>query len=152
MDRDLNDRIARSSANADRMPRLLAFYEDIIDEDLGIVVGWRTVAWGLAVADGSAVSVPVNGPLAATVWQSVDDAAVGLNAYVDTPDPRPRLADVPTPVRAATATPLRPSDGNAARTACPSDPPERKQGRDRPPGAAVMADEAARDLADGSAT
>lgn len=117
--RNLDAGSARSPANADHVPRLLAFYRDVVDEDLGAAVGWQTVAWGMALADGSAVSVPVNGPLAVTVWPSLDEAAAALDAYVDTPDPRPRLSDLPPQsshgLAAWAADPEQPSGGNEDR-------------------------------------
>lgn len=71
------------------VPRLLAFYQDLWDAD-GTVLGWRPVAWGLRFADGSALSVNVEGKPAVTLWQSLDDAIEALDAYVDTPEPRTR--------------------------------------------------------------
>lgn len=74
------------------VPRLLAFYHDVVDEDAAASVGWRTIAWGLVLPDGSALTVPVDGPRAVTLWHSLDDAAATLDAYVDAPDPGGRLA------------------------------------------------------------
>jgi hypothetical protein len=79
------------------VPRLLAFYQDQWDED-GTALGWRPVAWGLRFADGSAVSISVEGKPAVTLWQSVEDATEALDAYVDTPEPRAHLeAPLPPP-------------------------------------------------------
>lgn len=73
------------------VPRLLAFYQDQWDED-GTALGWRPVAWGLRFADGSAVSISVEGKPSVTLWQSVEDATEHLEAYVDTAEPRTHLA------------------------------------------------------------
>ncbi len=77
------------------VPRLLAFYQDLWDDD-GTAMGWRPIAWGLRFADGSALSVNVDGKPAVTLWQSLDDAMEALDAYVDTPEPRAHL-DAPLP-------------------------------------------------------
>jgi hypothetical protein len=66
------------------MPRVLAFYRDVID-DGGSVIGWRTIAWGLAFGDGSAVSIPIGRPVSVTLWPSLEDAATALDAHIDTP-------------------------------------------------------------------
>lgn len=103
------------------LPQTLAFYQDTWDDD-GTAVGWTTVAWGLALADGSAVTVPVGGPPSVTLWPSVDAAATALDAYVDAPAPSRRVAD--GHIRASTTPSLRSSDGTAAQPARPSDPSE----------------------------
>ena len=77
------------------VPRLLAFYQDLWDDD-GTALGWKPIAWGLRFADGSAISVPVEGRPAVTLWQSLEDATEALDAYVDTPEPRTHL-DAPKP-------------------------------------------------------
>ena len=75
------------------LPRLLAFYRDSWDGD-GVATGWHTVAWGLALPDGTAISVPVTGPTAVTVWTSLEDALFTLDAYVDDVVPRRRGVDM----------------------------------------------------------
>jgi hypothetical protein len=77
------------------VPRLLAFYKDLWDED-GTAVGWEPIAWGLRFADGSALSISISGPPSVTLWQSVEDATEALDAYVDTAEPRINL-DRPLP-------------------------------------------------------
>lgn len=77
MDEPAGGRAAHGRTPGLVSPRLLAFYQDEIDEGLAAVTGWRIVAWGFALPGGAAVSVPVDGPMAATLWQSVDDAASG---------------------------------------------------------------------------
>jgi hypothetical protein len=77
------------------VPRLLAFYRDLWDED-GTAVGWEPIAWGLRFADGSALSISIGGPPSVTLWQSVEDATEALDAYVDTAEPRINL-DRPLP-------------------------------------------------------
>jgi hypothetical protein len=77
------------------VPRLLAFYQDLWDED-GTALGWRPIAWGLRFADGSAISINIDGKPAVTLWQSLEDATEALDAYVDTPEPRTHL-DRPLP-------------------------------------------------------
>jgi hypothetical protein len=72
------------------VPRLLAFYQDLWDED-GTPVGWKPVAWGLRFADGSTVSVNVEGKPSVTLWHSIEDALTALDAFVDTPEPRGSL-------------------------------------------------------------
>jgi hypothetical protein len=74
------------------VPRLLAFYQDLWDED-GTAIGWKPVAWGLRFGDGSAVSVSIEGKPSVTLWHSVDDALAALDAFVDTPEPRAHLED-----------------------------------------------------------
>jgi hypothetical protein len=83
------------------VPRLLAFYQDLWDDD-GTALGWRPVAWGLRFADGSAISINVEGKPSVTLWHSLEDAAEALDAYVDTPEPRthfdrPRQPPLPPP-------------------------------------------------------
>lgn len=80
-----------SARHSYHVPRLLAFYQDQWDED-GTALGWRPVAWGLRFADGSAVSISVEGKPSVTLWQSVEDATEALEAYVDTAEPRTHLA------------------------------------------------------------
>lgn len=77
------------------VPRLLAFYRDLWDDD-GTAVGWQPIAWGLRFADGSALSISIEGPPSVTLWQSVEDATEALDAYVDTAEPRINL-DRPLP-------------------------------------------------------
>jgi hypothetical protein len=72
------------------VPRLLAFYQDLWDDD-GAAVGWKPIAWGLRFADGSAISVNVEGRPSVTLWNSLEDATEALDAYVDTPEPRTNL-------------------------------------------------------------
>jgi hypothetical protein len=72
------------------VPRLLAFYQDLWDED-GTPAGWKPIAWGLRFGDGSAVSVSIEGKPSVTLWHSVEDALVELDAFVDTPEPRRTL-------------------------------------------------------------
>jgi hypothetical protein len=72
-----------------RMPRLLAFYQETVDIAAGFVSGWQPVAWGLQMDDGTTVTVAVDHPVRATLWHSVADATEGLDAFVDTPEPRP---------------------------------------------------------------
>jgi hypothetical protein len=107
------------------LPRVLAFYQDTWADD-GTAIGWRTVAWGLALTGGAAVTVPIEGPPTATLWPSVDDAATALDAYVDTPAPARRLVESKShrDVRASTTSSLRSSDGTAAQPARPLDPAE----------------------------
>ena len=90
--------MGQDSGNTSRyhVPRLLAFYQDLWDED-GTPIGWRPIAWGLRFADGSAVSVNIEGKPSVTLWHSVDDALAALDAFVDTPDPRARLDIMPDP-------------------------------------------------------
>lgn len=113
------------------VPRVLAFYEDVWDAD-GNVIAWRTIAWGLAIADGSVVTIPVDRPTSATLWLALADAAAALDAHVDAVDPRRPVNDV-LPSHAYTAPPPRSWEGAAAPTACPDDPGAR-DGRDRPVG------------------
>jgi hypothetical protein len=94
------------------VPRLLAFYQDVVDEELGTPVGWQTIAWGLTFPDGSAVTVPAEGPTAATVWHSLEDATKALDAYVDTPDPRSRTDGPLSPTAAPRRTPGQEGDGS----------------------------------------
>lgn len=77
------------------VPRLLAFYQDLWDDD-GTALAWRPVAWGLRFADGSAISVNVEGKPSVTLWHSLEDAVEALDAYVDTPEPRTHF-DRPLP-------------------------------------------------------
>jgi hypothetical protein len=77
------------------VPRLLAFYQDLWDDD-GTAMGWRPIAWGLRFADGSAISVNIEGRPSVTLWHSLEDATEALDAYVDTPEPRAHL-DTPLP-------------------------------------------------------
>jgi hypothetical protein len=77
------------------VPRLLAFYQDLWDDD-GTAVGWRPIAWGLRFHDGSALSISIEGRPSVTLWHSVEDATEALDAYVDTAEPRINL-DRPLP-------------------------------------------------------
>ena len=77
------------------VPRLLAFYQDLWDDD-GTAMGWRPIAWGLRFADGSAISVNIEGRPSVTLWHSLEDATEALDAYVDTPEPSAHL-DAPLP-------------------------------------------------------
>lgn len=103
-----------------RIPRLIAFYQDVWDDD-GTVTGWRIVAWGLGLTDGSAISIPVEPPVRVTLWQSIDDAARALDAYVDPVDPRRTIdADDVQPLPCPTAAPPPVGrEGAAAQRACP---------------------------------
>ena len=77
------------------VPRLLAFYQDLWDDD-GTAMGWRPLARGLRFADGSAITVNIEGRPSVTLWHSIEDATEALDAYVDTPEPRAHL-DAPLP-------------------------------------------------------
>lgn len=68
-------------------PPLLGFYRDLYD-DAGNAVGWETIAWGLHMPDGPAVTVSVERPPRVSVWLNPDDAATALDAQVDTVAPR----------------------------------------------------------------
>jgi hypothetical protein len=96
-----------------RTPRLLAFFRDAWDDD-GTVTGWQTVAWGLVLDDGSAISIPVEPPVRVTLWHSLDDAVVALDAYVDHPDPRRTIDDPRGPRAAGTAAPEPAGEGRAS--------------------------------------
>jgi hypothetical protein len=74
------------------LPRLLAFYQDSLDEDIGVVWGWRPVAWGLELAD-TTLTVPVETPVRVTLWHSVNDAAEAFDAVVATIDTRLSLTE-----------------------------------------------------------
>jgi hypothetical protein len=74
------------------MPRLLAFYRDTGDTE-GTTSGWTSVAWGLRHPDGTVVTVPAAGPPAVSLWYDLDEAAVGLDAYVDGLEARRHLPD-----------------------------------------------------------
>lgn len=89
------------------VPRLLAFYQDLWDED-GTAVGWKPVAWGLRFADGSAISVSIEGRPSVTLWQSLEDATEALDAYVDTPEPRTHLTGRPAGAAAPPPAPAPP--------------------------------------------
>jgi hypothetical protein len=124
----------QSTDRTSDLPRVLAFYRDTWDDD-GTAVGWMTVAWGLALPNGAAVTVPLEGPPSATLWSTVGDAAEALDAYVDTPTPARRLDEARTDrdVRPSTTSTLRSSSGSgAAQPACP--PAIAEGGEDRPPG------------------
>jgi hypothetical protein len=75
-------------------PRLLAFYRDVWDDD-GAATGWQTIAWALQLADGSAVTISTEPPVAVTMWHNLDDAATALDAYIDTLAPTRRVASGP---------------------------------------------------------
>jgi hypothetical protein len=108
------------------LPELLVFYKDVTSDTGKALVGWRIVAWGLVLPDGSAESLPVEGlgldkplggnvthypasggfpalgvpkqssiPASATLWPSVEVAALGLRARVHLPDHQRRLLDLP---------------------------------------------------------
>jgi hypothetical protein len=133
----------RTTASGDHlaMPRLLAFYQDAWDDD-GTAVGWHTIAWGLALANGAAVTVPADGAPTATLWPTIDAAVEALDAYVDSPAPARRLNE-PAPAwdaRASTTGSRLSLDGSAARPACPDNPANAGTNRDRPPGIAVPVD------------
>ncbi len=89
------------------VPRLLAFYQDLWDDD-GTAVGWRPVAWGLRFHDGSALSISIEGRPSVTLWHSVEDATEALDAYVDTAEPRISLdRPLPPPPPPPQGAPLR---------------------------------------------
>jgi hypothetical protein len=114
------DPAAQSTERTSDLPRVLAFYMDTWDDD-GIALGWTTVAWGLALPNGAAVTVPLEGQPSATLWLSVSDAAEALGAYVDTPNPARRLGEArpDRDVRASTTSALRSSSGcDATQPAC----------------------------------
>lgn len=114
------------------VPRVLSFYRDVLDHD-GTVTGYETIAWGLTLADGSALSTSVRPPASVTIWASLEDAATAMDAFIDTPDPRRPAHDL-APSRATTIVP--PSnevDSAAALAACPHDPIA-GEGQDRPLG------------------
>jgi hypothetical protein len=99
------------------VPRLLAFYQDLWDDD-GTALGWRPIAWGLRFADGSAISVNIEGRPSVTLWHSIEDATEALDAYVDTPEPRAHLdapLPPPPPPRPASPTGDSASGGAGAR-------------------------------------
>jgi hypothetical protein len=109
------------------VPRLLAFYQDLWDDD-GTALGWRPIAWGLRFADGSAISVNIEGRPSVTLWHSIEDATEALDAYVDTPEPRAHLdapLPPPPPPRPADRSPEPPDlsglSGLAGLTAVPDD-------------------------------
>jgi hypothetical protein len=102
------------------VPRLLAFYQDLWDDD-GTAMGWRPIAWGLRFADGSAISVNIEGRPSVTLWHSLEDATEALDAYVDTPEPRAHLdapLPPPPPPRPVPESmpPSEPTSGNASHT------------------------------------
>jgi hypothetical protein len=115
------------------VPRLLAFYQDLWDDE-GTALGWKPIAWGLRFADGSAISVNIEGRPAVTLWQSLEDATEALDAYVDTPEPRTHLdrpLPPPPPPRADLGTlgdnsdePGTPSSSAPSSTASPSENPD----------------------------
>jgi hypothetical protein len=132
------DPAAQSTERTSDLPRVLAFYKDTWDDD-GTAVGWTTVAWGLALPDGGAVTVPLEGQPSATLWLSVSDAAEALAAYVDTPTPARRLdeASPDRDVRSSTTSALRSSSGSGAtQPACSpvvaAAGEDRRLGRDQP--------------------
>jgi hypothetical protein len=115
------------------VPRLLAFYQDLWDDD-GTAVGWKPIAWGLRFADGSAISISIEGRPSVTLWQSLEDATEALDAYVDTPEPRTHLsgrpagAAAPPPAPAPAPPPPPPladlSGGNSDDLVAPLTPAE----------------------------
>jgi hypothetical protein len=97
------------------VPRLLAFYQDLWDDD-GTAMGWRPIAWGLRFADGSAISVNIEGRPSVTLWHSIEDATEALDAYVDTPEPRAHLdAPLPPPPPPRPVDPTGPAGDSATR-------------------------------------
>jgi hypothetical protein len=104
------------------VPRLLAFYQDLWDED-GAAVGWKPIAWGLRFADGSAISVNVEGRPSVTLWNSLDDATEALDAYVDTPEPRTHLdrSQLERPAAPAPAPPPPPPSPSRLPPPLPTD-------------------------------
>jgi hypothetical protein len=100
------------------VPRLLAFYQDLWDED-GTAIGWKPIAWGMCFADGSAISVNVDGRPSVTLWQSLEDATEALDAYVDTPEPRTHLdrGQVPRPPAPPPPPPATPTASGEAEEA-----------------------------------
>jgi hypothetical protein len=104
------------------VPRLLAFYRDLWDDD-GTAVGWQPIAWGLRFADGSALSISIEGPPSVTLWQSVEDATEALDAYVDTAEPRINLdRTLQAPLQQPPPPPPPPAAGNASDPAAKSSP------------------------------
>lgn len=102
------------SSSRYNVPRLLAFYQDLWDDD-GTPIGWKPVAWGLRFSDGSAVSVNIEGKPSVTLWHSVEDALAEMDAFVDTPDPRSTLDErILKPTRPA-APPPPPPPGAATK-------------------------------------
>jgi hypothetical protein len=63
------------------MPRMCVLYRDTIDE-AGNAVGWEPVAWAVVLPGGAAVTIPVHGAPAATLWQDITDARSELDADV----------------------------------------------------------------------
>jgi hypothetical protein len=68
------------------VPRLLAFYQESRDGDAA-TSDWQPVAWGLTFENGSVLTVPVDRPVAVTLWRSLSDAEEALDASVATPTP-----------------------------------------------------------------
>lgn len=113
------------------VPRLLAFYQDLWDDD-GTAVGWKPIAWGLRFADGSAISISIEGRPSVTLWQSLEDATEALDAYVDTPEPRTHLSGRPAGAPSSPPAPAPPppppladlSGGNSDDLVAPLTPAE----------------------------
>lgn len=77
--------------NAPAMPRTVAFYRAADDRPSP---GWQVVAWGLRHPDGWIAVVSADAPRMVSIWSTVHEAEVALEAFVDVP--RPPL-DAPTP-------------------------------------------------------
>lgn len=114
------------------MPRVLSLYRDVLDED-GTVTGYRTIAWGLPLADGSVLSTSVRPPASVTIWPCLQNAATALDTFIDTPDSRRPAHDL-LPSRATTIVPPSNEVGSAAALAACPDDPVAGEGRDRPEG------------------
>ena len=63
------------------VPRLLAFYQESRDGDAA-TSDWQPVAWGLTFENGSVLTVPVDRPVAVTLWRSLSDAEEALGDAV----------------------------------------------------------------------
>lgn len=92
------------------VPRVLAFYQDVLDDD-GNSLGWKTIAWGLRRKDGWTVTFGVDDPPSIRLWRSTEHAMLELDAYIDAPEPRPRLEQLlpspsPSPAKAPASSPL----------------------------------------------
>jgi hypothetical protein len=69
------------------LPQVLGLFQEEWDEG-GTAFGWRPVAWGLRMPDGSAVTLPVDSPMGVSLWLTVEDAATALDAFVAVITPR----------------------------------------------------------------
>jgi hypothetical protein len=79
---------------APMVPRLLALYHDEIDGQ-GRTVGWRPVAWAIALpGEAGAVTVSITRPVAVTLWHSLTAAEEGLDAYAGDVAPRRRVMEL----------------------------------------------------------